>query len=781
MSPSSRFRFVAGCLLLTAASARAQDSVSKSGCLPGDAVSPWADAAAPHGSEQKNTYVVDLSPHGSSWGTPFAVGPIVKAGKTSTLFYNALMNAQSISRRIVRGVPYASGSYALWNQAGAGINNDATLNDAPTSSVATAGKKSVQFATTFGELDTTDQTAQYRGIVTAIVNVDPENPLRLHVTRIQTAVNGCSDSFDQAAIGMGAVDANGNTIARADGFGVSNAGCLLSLVTGNNVYLFDAAARNASVLNVVSDNFPGGMFDAAATKWVIRNSTTSFNTPNLMPEEVTGGAPLFLGSDFVNHFVRGADFGLTVSDSSHFTAPTVDHRGNVSYLSRNFAPLASTHGVCGLIGRNASTDTDRLLVWGLNASANVTGTRALVMPSVITDNATGFVNQGPGPNEFDHYHSQVAFDGGNGQVALNVDAAGNLLAAAEVSQPTEGSLTNGDNYIAVCRVTPSGTESWTMAGYNDGVASGKPILDSLHGNPIGFMVPINKVTSILGPSMSAPMIDGAGNVWFLSGVEMFDGSNPRVALLRAVYDAAAFSYDLELVLGLDQVFTGMNSGRDYKLTDLRIADSNSVASATAWSQNITEDGFLGIDGALFDPADPRALGGIVLSAGIVYDRDGDGIFDPCTKNPFSIDESYRVLLYVGADATLGVTHYGQACPATGGFAPTIELDGLPKAGAPVTLTIAKALAGQTALLFFGLQPGATPMTGGCFLNVSPLLPLVITLPLFGPPGAGNGSVSFPTVVPTVAPGFQATMQAITTDPNFPRGYAASQGMQIVFQ
>ncbi|MBW0371483.1 hypothetical protein KXJ81_35035, partial [Ensifer adhaerens] len=76
--------------------------------------------------------------------------------------------------------------------------------------------------------------------------------------------------------------------------------------------------------------------------------------------------------------------------------------------------------------------TDQVQLFGIGANGVVTGKLSVLLPAVVIDNATGFQNLGPGPNEPDHYHSQVASQGGNGQVALNIDPAGNLLFAMEV-------------------------------------------------------------------------------------------------------------------------------------------------------------------------------------------------------------------------------------------------------------------------------------------------------------------------------------------------------------
>jgi hypothetical protein len=189
-----------------------------------------------------------------------------------------------------------------------------------------------------------------------------------------------------------------------------------------------------------------------------------------------------------------------------------------------------------------------------------------------------------------------------------------------------------------------------MAAHVDGSqypsSTSKAVLDGPGGNEVARLLEYGKVTGGFGPSLSSPMIDAAGNIWFLSAIQYPD-FRIATALIRAVYDPAQFAYELELVLESDSVFAGQNSGRNWLLTFLSVADSNSISSSTAFSQNISEVGHLGQGVSGLEPADPRTLGGLVLNAGILYDYDGDGNFVDCKNDPTSPDQSYNVLLYLG--------------------------------------------------------------------------------------------------------------------------------------
>ncbi len=768
---------LAGALLLSGGASLAQDSVSIVGCYPGDAVSPWDDASAMFGSEQSNTYVVDMTPILSSWGYDFGLAPIAKTGKSSLGFFNSLMGAHGVSRHVLSMRKFDATTYYVWQGQGYGVNNDPSLN-MPGTALDATNLRGTQFAAAFREMGTTDGGTDHNGVVTAIVNLDPSNTSRLYVHRIQTALGSCDPYTELASMGMGAVDAEGNTVLRADNNNITTGGCGDTIISGNNVYIVDATNRNFAMRNVLSGT--GNLLDPI-TKWLVALSATTHACPTLMPATVNGGLPMYMGGDFSNQFVRGTSAATLIIDTTHLPTGITQTRGNMSYSSRNSALLSSTYGMGASLAYGPTGNADTIVLFGMGASGVVSGKMALTLPATVVDNATGFINLGPGPNKFDHYHSQVAFQGGSGNVALGVDALGNILLAAEVDHPTDTGPTHSGNYIAVARVSASGV-SWTMAGYNDNFSAGKPILNGPSGSggvPIGQMVPFPMLGStIVGPSVSAPMIDSAGNVWFLSSIELFGTNDFTIGLLRAVYDPFTFKYELELILTLGDQFYAPNSQLNWVLTDLRIADSNSVDSATCWSGNATDSAFLGYSPTHFAPADPRSLGGLVLQARILYDADKNGVFDDdCGTTP-SMDEEYRVLLYIGSNAPSGYVSYGQACTGSGGFKPLLHMDGYPTAGSTVTMRIEQGVGGQLALLLFGLFPGAIPFgINNCFLNVTPVIGPQILLPLLGS-GNGNGAITLSAPLPLTAPPGSFTMQAFCGDPGTPEGMTSTKGMQM---
>lgn len=393
-------------------------------------------------------------------------------------------------------------------------------------------------------------------------------------------------------------------------------------------------------LNVI-DNSGGS--DGGATAWIVQQSGTTHNTPNIIPQDFAG-RPVLIGSNFNGEYVYEQSPGSTTTTTAHRPG-TSDQRGGVSY-SHRLACAAISVGTAAILGLNSSFDSKILNVWDVDPNGNVAGTTTLTLP------AAGF----PGFSsnvEFGHYHSQTAYRGGNSQIAIGRDRDGYGLAAAVIYDmsysPPSGVYDWPDNAIAVARFDCTGSQEWTLAAAIPATGGGTPILDGPGGSPIGELAHLYDVTggSPYGPSMSAPTMDSAGNIFFIASCEIPPQSGEFTnALLRAVYDPDDFSYELELLFKLGQVFHGQNSDTDYQISFLTIADGNSVNSGTMWSGNIVQTAFNGLP-APANPADPRNLGGLIVNAEITYDINGDGQFD-------EDDEEYSVILYVTADGNAGL-------------------------------------------------------------------------------------------------------------------------------
>lgn len=641
---------VAGALL--APTALAQDSVSVTPCSGGDAPSPWDDATAIFGSEQQDNYVVDLDHFRTSWGNELGIAPIVKSSKGNSGFNNNLLSAQGISRRQNLAVDISSEPYLRWFGQGFGTSNNPAVSTAPDQ--ITVDCPVNQFGVGFAEFATTDFGASYNGVVAASVGYNPSNPGRLYVRRSMAAVNGCDPFSAMASLGFGSVDSDGRVIFRGDGFSVGG-GCFgLTVPTttppSKNLYWSVApGARNSAILNVMSDDYPLGLFDTLATTEPV-NALATYNTPNLVPASVAGVSGFAIGSNFNTQFVRG--LGPVLEDGTHLAVGVSDQRGSIAYTSYNVASIGGVRGTAATIGEDSiSGRKDIMNVFGLNALGNpAAGSQtALQLPGSITDNDDLFTTLAPaGTLEMDNYHSQVAFRGGNSQISLNRDVNGDLLAAAQIDHPQDGGPGWPVNAIAVCRVNgTTGAQAWTLAAWNDGV-SGKAYTDG-NGNVIGHLVPNPTIVPSFNVSMSSPMIDAGGNVWFVSFFrnDLFPATT-RVGLFRAVYSPATFSYELELVLRSGSDFYGQNSDTPWSITFIPLTDADSINSSAPWSHNIQEVAHGGGSGLGMDPADTATLGGMVLNCSIQYDRDKDGTLDLCpSAGGTGIDEGYSALLYIG--------------------------------------------------------------------------------------------------------------------------------------
>ena len=652
----SHLSLAAFAALVCAASVSAQDSVSKLNGLPGDAVDAHASG------EQINDYVVDQIAIRSSWGTAFAMAPIAKASQqrnVAPLFFTGIANAQALSKTIALNQPFLRSSYAYWNQPGYGVNDNAARNDIGVP-ISTAGLTGARFGFATAEFMDGDPTGtSLANIVGGVVNVATNRPSRLYVSRVVAASNSPSDGCNLAAFGMGSVDDEGNVGFRADAFGALACGGLNPL-TGNNYFRIAMGARSPLV-NALSSL---GGADAAATAHLLNASTVTHNTPTIIPSSVAG-RPILIGTNFNRQYVFEQVAGgvVAATASAHFAAGISDHRGGMGYSPANFPTLfaGSVNGTAGILSRLATSPTfcGAINLVGLDANGGYLAPRALALPALVSDPDSPAWNSqiAGGSQEFDHYHDQTAFQGGNSQIAIGQDQQGNMLAAGVVyyafTPPVLTPFTNPNNYLAVCKVDPlTGGQTWTAAAWTreaGAVSDGKVVYQN-GSTRIGRLRAFIGATGPTGPTMSAPMLDSVGNVWFMGSFERDSApGSVSVGVFRSVLDAATFSYKLELVFAQGDVLMGRNSGRNYKITYLRLTDANSISSGAPYSGNISASALLGRSTAGLATSDAATLGGLLISAQIVYDNNGDGQFVPSTGTTGtagSPDEDYQVLLYV---------------------------------------------------------------------------------------------------------------------------------------
>ena len=267
-------------ILLFSPSLSAQDSVSKVGGFPGDALNPL-DV-----NEQVNDFIVDLSTFKSSWGNTFGMAPIAKASDDHTpvpTYYSARMGGQVISKDTLVGVPFARTSYAQWSASGAGVNSNPQLRD-PGQPVDTSNSVGNQFGFGFAEWSSDPtETYSFNHMISGVVNWDPSSPGRLYVSRVTAAVNGDAWNCNLSQYGTGGVDASGYLAFRGDGYGSGPCGTSTELL-GNNYFGVDSLARANGTLNIISGT---GGTDAGATPWHLVGAGTTHHALPLTPSPPT--------------------------------------------------------------------------------------------------------------------------------------------------------------------------------------------------------------------------------------------------------------------------------------------------------------------------------------------------------------------------------------------------------------------------------------------------------------------------------------------------------------
>ena len=672
----------AALLCLLAGAAAAQDSVSRNANggsgLPGDALRPWT------GSSQRTNYVVDLTSFVTSAGTTLGIAPLMKSGQVSSSRFTAFNGASSISQTVRRDTPFPASSYAAWSEAGGGVNpteNNQTLVT-PVPASGNASVFGVGFMD-FDELLVSATNVFTNQLVGGLVAFDPAAPDRLFVSRIIAAVNNPLGANDRSQFGYGAVDADGNLCFRADSFNAS--GPATSLLVGDNYFRVRLAARTTSV-NVI-DNAGGSA--AASTDWVLQRSAMTHATPACVPQDLAG-RPLLVGADFAGA-MKLEQSPLTLASTTAHRPASTDHRGAVSVSGRAVFPGSIATAAILTRSSTGGGKTDAMSVSGLLSDGSVAVARTLKLPATLADACDSFAWP-LGGGDFRHFDSQVTFRGGTGPVSVALDQGGRAIAAAVLHNGSSPLASNPFNAIAAARFNPADPVSavqWTTIGWvNSTALTGKELqgdygadgipgtadagegdgqVDSLDA-PIGRLASMSELgTGLIGPSMSTPTFDAAGNAYFVAAAALKRRTGPqnpfdfKVVAVRGTYDPATFCYSLEVLAESGQVFAGRNSGRSWRLAALNLADADSISTASIWSGSAMQQAWNGEDTSTLPPGAPQHLGGLVLSARIVYDVNQDGLFNDPTAiggDVNSVDEAYNAVLYVG-----NVTPLAPPCPA----------------------------------------------------------------------------------------------------------------------
>ncbi|MEQ8850844.1 MAG: hypothetical protein RIB32_03575 [Phycisphaerales bacterium] len=568
---------------LVAAPTFGQDSVASS---PGS-----SDALSAYGT-QTVRYIVDLAPITSSWGNEFYVGPIAKASADpDALFPTMVLGAAAMSPDHLENLTFGSTNFSVWSTPGQGVNP--AENDAPSSLAVTGFDR--QFGLAFNDL-----SAESTNVVGLLVGQDEADTGRLYVTRTVAACSRVSAGGDDSStLSLGAIDATGNLLMRADDFSATGSG----VIVDDNIVHIDLLARSGSVNTLVAPAGTNLATDLSATSYIINAETTTTNTPTILPED---GANPFraLVLDFSNDYRIDGGAGAT----SHLDSDVEAHRGNPHYADLvtfggvgTFASLARSNAGGGKV--------DSFNVGQVSSAGAISFPSSTTLPSPITEPG-GFSTNAAGDAEFHHYLSQLSFRGANGPVAISKSGS-NAVFAGTANDPTDG------EFIATSTFTP-GTPIWSIAAH-----AGKPVLDSLLGAAIGTL------EADVPTGLSSPGMDRFGNVYFVSAWSP-NGGGSEIGFFKA--HPSPIGYRLELLLSTGDVVSGQNSGRDYTIESIRLADADSLASGAFHAASVLQPPVPGheSDGA----TSSFAFGGAAVNATITYDNGG-------------APESYEAVLYVG--------------------------------------------------------------------------------------------------------------------------------------
>jgi hypothetical protein len=663
--------------LIVVGSACGQDSLSPAPGLPGDAVDAYGTGA----SAQVLSYVVDLTPKTSSWGGRFALGPIVKASKSNAGgYFDHLIASQAISTRFASAsTPFAATSYAQWSPASpVGTGANPLVNLAP-GTFAGVGRVGPQLGLSMLEFGSGLDGAFGNGddennIIAARASFFVRQPNRLFVTRTVGLVNKSSAAaLGTASFGTGGVDEFGSAHVYADNFGMTTP----QRLSQRNLVRLNAPLRSAGLVNTVAQ---AGAGDPGATTFV-RVSSTSMVVPAMLSRSTPGSAarPVAITTDFASQFISESALNTTTS----VAMPAGSPRGSVTVIPQTFAPLTNASTIATgttLVRTDANAKTRGIQLLGLSSSGQFTLAQQVVLPTTAsliidpTDNFAPGTTFSPISNhEFTNYQSQASFRGGLGQVAGVVLPSGDLLVAGLVAATGGGSSVpqSEDNYLAVARVPASGASSqWVVAahtGSSSGAGGGtsKVILGR---NPAGQLVPIGRLarytevfgSATTGPSISSPAMDRAGNIYFMSTVSLDTLSgNPNLttALVRGNRNDATGAYQLEVITTLGDVFAGANSGVNYQIQFMGIADADSVDSGSIFPGNIVQDSVPGTSASASSMyGSVASLGGLAFRAKVVYDVNGDGAFaDPSGAGggSNSPDQAYNVVMLLMPQIAIG--------------------------------------------------------------------------------------------------------------------------------
>ena len=163
-----------------------------------------------------------------------------------------------------------------------------------------------------------------------------------------------------------------------------------------------------------------------------------------------------------------------------------------------------------------------------------------------------------------------------------------------------------------------------------------------------------------------------------------------------------------------------------------------------------------------------------LAASTAGDVDGDGLEDFVVGSP-GFQGLGKATVYSGLCRLFDT--YGNGCPGSGGFSPSLTTDaGCVGPDTSALIHVGGGLGGAPALLLIGLTDASLPIGNGCTLLIGGFVPASLWLPLGGS-GPGDGTSTLSASIPPTPGGWSLYTQAFVVDPGSATGFSATNALR----
>ncbi len=127
-----------------------------------------------------------------------------------------------------------------------------------------------------------------------------------------------------------------------------------------------------------------------------------------------------------------------------------------------------------------------------------------------------------------------------------------------------------------------------------------------------------------------------------------------------------------------------------------------------------------------------------------------------------------------------VSEYGIGTPGSGSFEPRMIVSGCPTPGGKLAVSIVEGLGGAAATFALGFGQGTTNVTPNCTVQILPLSPILISLPLSSG-GPGEGERTLVLNLPGTLPSVTVYVQGFVLDAGETYGLSATKPVAVQVQ